>query len=87
MNTLIRTQISLQRDQRQEAGRIATWQSISFAQVVRQALADYISKVKGKQTQREATIKRLAGVWKNSSNWKGVDAVAWQRKLRREKGI
>lgn len=37
--------------------------------------------------QRLAIFKRLAGSLKNSKNWKNIDASAWQRKLRREKGI
>lgn len=87
MNALVRTQISLPRDQRREASQIASWQNVSLAEVIRCALREYVQKQRKKQAERETIIKRLAGAWKNSPNWRGVDAVAWQRKLRHEKGI
>ena len=87
MDTLIRTQILLYKSQKQKADQVASWHNISLAEVLRRALTEYLNRQKQKQTEREATIKKLAGAWKDSPNWKGVDAVAWQRKLRHEKGI
>lgn len=87
MNTLIRTQISLYKSQKQTAGRVASWQNVSLAEVLRRALDQYLDVQDKKRAARLATIKRLAGAWEKSPNWKRVDAVAWQRKLRREKGI
>lgn len=87
MNNLIRTQISLDKNQKHRADREAVWQDVSLSEVIRRALAEYLSRQRQKQMEREALIERLAGAWKDGPNWKGVDAVAWQRKLRREKGI
>lgn len=87
MNPLIRTQVSLTKNDRKVIAQLAGRHAISWAEVIRRAVRDYARKEQAKQLEREATIKRLAGSLKNSPTWKGVDAVAWQRKLRHEKGI
>lgn len=87
MNTLVRTQISIPHDQKQAADQIASWKNVSMAEIFRQALADYISKEKQKRAERRAVFERLAGSWANSPNWKGVNGSAYQRQIRREKGI
>ncbi len=87
MNALIRTQISLSPDQKQQAGKIASWQNVSLSELIRQALSSYLKTQEQKRSERKALAERLAGAWKNSPNWKNVDAVKYQRQIRREKGI
>lgn len=59
----------------------------SMSELVREALDSYLKYRGAKMADKVAVVKRLAGAWVNSPNWKNVDAVAYQRKLRREKGI
>lgn len=87
MNTLIRTQISLSKTQRQAVDQLMVWQDISLAEAYRRAMEQYIKTQKQKRAQRKVIAERLAGSLANSPSWKNVDASAWQRKLRREKGI
>ena len=84
---MIRTQISLPQDQKQAAGQIASWQHISLAEAYRRAMERYLKEQQRKRVERKALAERLAGAWKNSPNWKNIDAVKYQRQIRREKGI
>jgi len=84
---MTRTQISLSKSDRKAADQIAGRHNVSLAEVIRQALREYVQKQQQRRAERKALAERLAGAWKNSPNWKGVDAVKYQREIRREKGI
>lgn len=87
MDTMIRTQLSLPKNQRRAVNELIVWKNISLAEAYRRAMDKYL-QLEGKQKEdRKALAERLAGAWKNSPNWKNVDASDWQRKLRRDKGI
>lgn len=87
MNGLIRTQVLLEKEQKRLASTLAMARGVSMGKIVRQALTKYLSDGAMSQKDREALIKKLAGCLANSPNWKNIDAVAWQRELRHEKGI
>ena len=87
MNNLVRTQLSLPQDQKQAASQVALWQNISLAEIYRRAMEKYLKDQRQKMADRNALANRLAGSLANSKTWKNVNASAWQRKLRREKGI
>lgn len=87
MDDLIRTQIMLLPIQKQAVDQMGVLWNVSMSEVVRRAVDNYIKIQLQKRAQRMELAERLAGSWKNSKNWKNIDASAWQRKLRREKGI
>lgn len=87
MNGMIRTQISLKRDQRTRANRVTSIWNISLSELMRRALDNYLETHQPTAVQRRALIERLAGSWANSPNWKGIDPVKYQQDIRREKGI
>ena len=87
MDTLVRTQLSLYKSQRQKANQEATGDNISMAEVVRRALNTYFRLQDQSREERRALAERLAGSWKNAPNWKNVDAVKYQQQLRREQGV
>lgn len=87
MNTLIRTQISLPKDQRRAVDELLIQENISLAEAYRRAMEKYLQQQRQRRAERMTLANRLAGSLANSKTWKNVDASAWQRKLRREKGI
>lgn len=87
MNNLVRTQVLLEEQQRMALNLLSAAQDLSMGQLVRRAVKTYLETNPPKIEDRKALIIKLAGSWAKSKNWRGIDAVAWQRKLRREKGI
>lgn len=87
MDTMIRTQVSLTLSDRKTIDQMAGWHNVSLSEIIRRAVRAYSQDDNKKREERKALAQRLAGSLANSKTWKNVDAVAWQRKLRREKGI
>lgn len=84
---MIRTQISLESEQKKMLAILSSARDQSMAELVRQALDCYLKYRGPKAADRAAIARKLAGAWANSKYWKNVDPIEYQRKLRREKGI
>lgn len=82
---LIRTQISLTQDQKATVDQISRYRQKSMAEVLREALVDYILKYAASVTDRKNLIYNLAGSWNKA--YAKIDSVKWQRQLRREKRV
>ena len=87
MNGLVRTQVLLEEQQRTTLYMLGAAQDISMGELIRKAVALYIKSNPPKISDRRALINKLAGSWAKSKNWQDIDPTAWQRQLRREKGI
>lgn len=87
MDDLVRTQVMLLPTQKQAVDQMGALWNVSMSEIVRRAVDNYTQKFQQKQAERRALAQRLAGAWKNSKNWKNIDASVWQRKLRREERI
>lgn len=84
---MIRTQISLAKEDKKAINHMAGWHNVSQSEIIRRAIRDFSQKFNKKLEDRKALFERLAGSWANSPNWKGVDGSKYQRQIRREKGI
>ncbi len=84
---MIRTQISLDPEQKKILDMLSSAREESMSELIRQALECYLKYNGPKKSDRAAIAAKLAGCMANSDSWKNIDAVEWQRKLRREKGI
>jgi metal-responsive CopG/Arc/MetJ family transcriptional regulator len=84
---MIRTQISLTKADRKSVDQLAGWHGVSLSEIIRRSIREYSQKQHQRQTEKGSMIAKLAGSLKNSPTWKNIDTSAYQRKLRREKGI
>jgi hypothetical protein len=73
-----RTQIYLTREQKKALKAIATQKHAPLAEVVREAVEQYIAEQKPSATER---ISRARGLWKDR---KDLDAATYERELRTE---
>jgi len=73
-----RTQIYLTREQKKALKTIATQKHAPLAEVVREAVEQYISKQKPSATER---ISKARGLWKDR---KDLDAASYEKELRKE---
>lgn len=83
---MLRTQIYLPSDLRQEIDRQRRQTGESLAEYVRKA-AEERAKV-GKR--RKAELKKLAedlGKGVKKSGWEGIDVLKWQREIRKDRKI
>lgn len=87
MNTLIRTQVMLFPAQKKTVDQMGAYWDVSMSEVIRRGVDEIAKKFKQKQADKRALAERLAGSWAKDPNWKYVNAVKYQRQIRREKGI
>lgn len=73
--------------QRQAVDQMRAYWDASMSEVVRRAVDELAQKFKQKQADRRALFEKLAGSWARTPGWKNIDAVKYQRQIRREKGI
>lgn len=73
-----RTQIYLTKEQKKSLKTIATQKHAPLAEVVREAVEQYIAEQKPSATER---ISKASGLWKDR---KDLDAATYERELRKE---
>lgn len=83
---MLRTQIYLPSDLRQEIDRQRRQTGESLAEYVRKAAEERVKVGK----RRKAELKKLAedlGKGVKKSGWEGIDVLKWQREIRKDRKI
>lgn len=83
---MLRTQIYLPSDLRQEIDRQRRQTGESLAEYVRKAAEERVTVGK----RRKAELKKLAedlGKGVKKSGWEGIDVLKWQREIRKDRKI
>jgi len=75
---MIRTIISLDKESKEWLERQAKAESVSTAEVIRTAVRRYREEQKGKAQSVDNLLQQTSGIWKAG------DALAYQRRLRKE---
>ncbi len=83
MTNLLRTQISLTKEQKARLDELSAVKNVSISHIVRNAINQYVREHQSIHSKRVEDIAALAGSWKET-HWDGVDPEKYQKDLRQE---
>lgn len=84
---MLRTQIYLPSDLRQEIDRQRRQTGESLAEYIRKAAEEKVKKDKAKKAELKKLAELLGSVSKEESGWKGINVIKWQREIRKDRKI